>query len=80
MYQVEGSIVQTGSQKIDCYFVGTLVIYKAIGPNQVLLMSLTGQIYPHLIEETRLKPGSIWTSKGNVSTLSELKQALNMNI
>ena len=80
MYQAKGSIVQTVSQKIACYFVGPLVIYKAIGPNQFLLMSLTGQIYPHLIEETRLKPGSIWTSKGNVSTLAELKGALNMNI
>ena len=80
MYQAKGSIVQTGSQKIACYFVGPLVIYKAIGPNQFLLMSLTGQIYPHLIEETRLKLGSIWTSKGNVSTLAELKGALNTNI
>ena len=80
MYQAKGSIVQTGSRKIACYFVGPLVIYKAIGPNQFLLMSLTGQIYPHLIEETRLKPGSIWTSTGNVSTLAELKGALNANI
>ena len=80
MYQAKGSIVQTCSCKIACYFVGPLVIYKAIGPNQFLLMSLTGQIYPHLIEETRLKPGSIWTSKGNVSTLAELKGALHVNI
>ena len=40
-------------------------------------MSLDGQIYPHLIEETRLKPGTIWTSKGNVSTLVGLRQALS---
>ena len=80
MYQAKGSIVQTGSLKIACYFVGPLIIYKALGPNQFLLMSLTGQIYPHLIEEMRLKPGSIWTSKGNVCTLAELKQALNTNI
>ena len=80
MYQAKGSIVQTGSRKITCYFMGHLVIYKAIGPNQFLMMSLTGQIYPHLIEETRLKPGSIWTSKGNMSRLAELKQALNANI
>ena len=39
MYQAKGS-VQTGSQKIACYFMGSLVIYKAIGPNQFLLMSL----------------------------------------
>ena len=74
MYQAKGSVIQTGSRKIACYFVGPLVIYKAIGPNQFLLMSLTGQIYPHLIE------GSIWTSKGNVSTLAELKQVLSTNI
>ena len=76
MYQAKGSIVQTGSREIASYFVGPLVIYKAIGPNQFLLMSLSGQIYPFLVEETRLKPGSIWTTKGNVHTLVELKQVL----
>ena len=39
-------------------------------------MSLTGQIYPFLVEETRFKPGAIWTMKGNVHTLAELKQVL----
>ena len=80
LYQARGSMVQTGSRKIACYFVGPLVIYKAVGPNQFLLMSLDGQIYPHLIEETRLKPGTIWTSKGNVTTLVELRQALSTGL
>ena len=48
MYQAKGSVIHTGSRKIACYFVGPLVIYKAIGPNQFLLMSLTGQIDPPL--------------------------------
>ena len=39
MYQARGSMVQTGSRKIACFFVGPLVIYKAVGPNQFLLMS-----------------------------------------
>ncbi len=39
-------------------------------------MSLDGQIYPYLVEETRLKPGTIRTSQGNVNTLAQLKQAL----
>ena len=78
MYQARGNMVQTGSRKIACYFVGPLVIYKAAGPNQFLLMSLDGQIYPHLIEETRLKPGTIWTSKGNVTTLVELSTGLKI--
>ena len=68
MYQARGSMVQTGSRKIACFFVVPLVIFKAVGPNQFLI-SLDGQIYPHLIEETRLKPGTLWTSKGNVTTL-----------
>ena len=57
MYQARDSMVQTGSRKVSCFFVGPLVIFKAVGPNQFLLMSLDGQI--HLIEETRLKPGTI---------------------
>ena len=80
VYQARGSMVQTGSRKIACFFVGPLVIYKTVGPNQFLLMSLDGQIYPHLIEETRLKPGTIWTSKGNVITLVELRQALSTGL
>ena len=80
MYQAKGTIVHTGSRKIACYFSGPLVIYRAIGPNQFLLMSLDGMIYPALVEETRVKPGSIWTVKGNVYTLAELKQALNAEL
>ena len=80
MYQARGIMVQTGSRKIFHFFVGPLVIFKAVGPNQFLLMSLDGQIYPHLIEETRLKPGTIWTSKGNVTTLVELGPALSTGL
>ena len=80
MYQAKGSIIETGSRKIKCNWIGPLVIYKAVGPNQFLLMSLDGQIYPHLIEETRLKEGIIWTAKGNVNTLSDLRKALSTGL
>ena len=80
MYQARGGMVQTGSRKIACFFVGPLVIFQAVGPNQFLLTSLDRQIYPHLIEETRLKPGTRWTSKGNVTTLAELGQALSTGL
>ena len=80
LYQPRASVVQTGSRKVVCFCVGPLVIFKAVGPNQFLLMSLDGQIYPHLIEETRLEPGTIWTSKGNVTTLVELRQALSTGL
>jgi len=71
-----GAILRAGSRKIRCKFVGPLVVYKAISPTQFLIMSLTGEIYPRLIEETRMKPGVIRTTKGNVRTLAELKAVL----
>ena len=37
-------------------------------------MSLDGVVYPYLVEETRLKPGVIRTTKGNVLTLPALRQ------
>ena len=76
MYQARGSVVETGSRKIKCNYIGPLVIFKAVGPNQFLLMSLDGLIYPHLIEQSRLKAGTIWTTKGNVNNLADLRKAL----
>ena len=80
MYNPSGSQMQTGSRKIQCNFVGTLAIYKCISPNQFLLMSLDGVLYPVVlypvvVEEARLKPGLIPTHKGPVRTMSELKNA-----
>ena len=63
IYKAKGTIINTGSRKKAYYFVGSLVINRAIGPNQILLMSLTGQIYPVLLEETRPKPDGILTRK-----------------
>ena len=80
MYKAKGTIIHTGSRKIACYFVRPLVIYRDVGPNQFLLMSLMGQIYPFLVEETRLKPGDLWTTKGNVHTLAELLQVLSAGV
>ena len=82
MYQAKGTIVHTGSRKIACYYVGPLVMYmyKAIGPIQFLLMSLDGVVYPHLVEETRLKLGAIWITKGSVYTLTQLRQVLSTGV
>ena len=76
MYHPKGSILQTASKKIKCEFVGPLAIYKCVSPNQFLLMSLDGYLYPFLVEETRIKPGYIPTTRGNVSHLQELKKAI----
>ena len=73
MYHPRGSLVQTASKKIKCEFVGPLAIYKCVSPNQFLLMSLDGYLYPFLVEETRITPGFIPTTRVNVSHLAELK-------
>ena len=76
MYHPRGFLQQTDSKKIKCEFVGPLAIYKCVSPNQFLLMSLDGYLYPFLVEETRIKPGFIPTTRGNVSHLTELKKII----
>ena len=76
MYHPRGSLLQTASKKIKCEFVGPLAIYKCVRPNQFLLVSLDGHLYPFLVEETRIKPGFIPTTRGNVSHLAELKKII----
>ena len=76
MYHPRGSLLQAASKKIKCEFVGPLAIYKCVSPNQFLLMSLDGYLYPFLVEETRIKPGFIFTTRGNVSHLAELKKII----
>ena len=78
MYNPSGSQLQTGSRKIQCHFVGPLAIYKCISPNQFLLMSLDGILYPVIVEEARLKPGLVATYKGPVRNMSELKKAAQL--
>ena len=80
LYQPRGALIQSGSKKVACSFVGPLVIYKAISPRQFFLMSLDGILYPHLIEETRIKPGKIYTSLGTVTTLADLKRVLRAGL
>ena len=80
MYQARGSIVETGSRKIICNYVQPLIISKAVGPNEFLLMSPDGLIYPHLIEQSHLKAGTIWTTKGNVNNLADQRKALSTGL
>ena len=76
LYQPKGSILQSGTRKFTCHFVGPLVIHQAVSPNLFFLMSVDGMVYPHLIEETRIKPGCIRTHLGNVTTLASLRHIL----
>ena len=78
MHNPSGSQLQIGSRKIQCHLFGPLAIYKCISPNQFLLMSLDGVLYPVVVEESRLKPGLVPTHKGPVKTMSELKNAAKL--
>ena len=70
------SLLHTGNRKFTCKFVGPLAIWKCFSPTQFVLISLDGVLYPYLIEATRLKPAVVRTTKGNVYTLSALRQLI----
>ena len=70
------AMLHTGSRKIRCNFVGPLAIWKCVSPTQFILMSLDGKLYPYLIEENSTKPGFIRTTRGNVTSMSRLRQVV----
>ena len=78
MYNPGGSQFQTGSRKTQCYFVGPFAIYKCMSPNQFLLMSLDGVLYPMIVEKVRLKRGLVPTHKGPARNMSKLKNAAKL--
>jgi hypothetical protein len=76
MFQPRGAMLQTGSRKINCKFVGPLVIHKVISDNLFMLMSLDGTLYHAIVDASKLKPGFVKTAFGNMTTLAGLRQTL----
>ena len=74
------SQLRTNSRKVIIKYVGPLVIYKIVDPHNHLLITLDGKILRGLFEFERLKPATLRTNHGNVSTLVQLKQVLNLGI
>ena len=72
--------LRTNSRKVSIKYVGPLVIYRIVDPNNYLLITIDGQLMRGLFEHERLKPGVIRTDKGNVNTLSALKKVINLEI
>ena len=64
------SQLHTASQKVTIKYVGPVVIYKIIDPDNYLLMTLGGRILRGIFEDGRLKPTAIRTSQGNVQSLA----------
>ena len=67
----------TASRQITIKYVGPVVIYKIIDPNNYLLMTLHGRILRAPFEHERRKPANIRTSQGNIQNLAQLKQIMN---
>ena len=74
------SQLRTSSRKVTIKYIGPLVIYKIVDPHNYLLMTLDGKILRGLFEFKRLKPVTLRRSYGNVCTLVQLKQVLNLGL
>ena len=72
--------LRTTSRKVTIKYVGPLVTYKVVDPNNYLLMTLEGKIVRGLFEHERLKPATIRKSHSNVNNLVQLTQALTIGM
>ena len=70
----------TASCKVAIKYVGPLVVYKIIHTHNYLIMTLDGKILRGIFENERLKPTIIRTNQGNVQTLAEHRQIMNINL
>ena len=74
------SQLRTASRKVAIWYVGPLVTYKIIDPDNYLLMTLDGKILRGLFEHERLKPTIIRTNHGNINSLVQLKQVMTLGM
>ena len=74
------SQLRTNSQKIVIKYIGPVVVYKIVDPNNYLLMTLNGKILKGIFEHKRLKPNIIRTNHRNVQNLAELRQIMNTDL
>ena len=59
--------------KLMIKYVGPVVVYNIINPQNYLLMTLDGKTLRGLFKRERLKPAILRTSKRNISNLSQIK-------
>ena len=70
----------TASRKVIIKYVGPIVIYKIIDPQNDVLITLDGRILRGLFEHERLIPAILRPSKGNVNNWSQLKHVINVGL
>ena len=72
------SQLRTSSRKVAIKYIGPVVVYKIIDPHNYLYVTLDGKILRGLFKHERLKPAEGRTSQGNVYSLPQLKQVVNI--
>ena len=80
VYIISPSQLITVSCRAAIKYVGSVVVYKIIGPHNYLIMTLDGKILRGIFEHERLKPAVIKTNQENVKNLAELRQIMNTNL
>ena len=66
--------------KVTIKYVGPVVIYKNIDPDNYVLVTLDDKVVRVLFKHERLKPTIIRISQGNVQNLAQLRQIMNANL
>ena len=74
------SQLRTLCRKVAIKYIGPLVVYKMIDQHNYLLMTLDGKILRGLFKHGRLKSAKISNSQGNVYSLPQLKQVVNIGM
>ena len=80
VYKISPLMSQSCTDSRMIKYVGPVVIYKIIDPQDYLLMTLDGKILRGLSEHERLKAAIIKASQGNVQNLAQLKQVINAGL
>ena len=74
------SQLYTASHKVAIKYIGPLVVYKIIDPQNYLIMTLDEKILRGIFKHERLKPTAIRTNQGNVQNFTEFRQIMNTNV
>ena len=74
------SQLRTSSRKVAIKYIGLLVIYKITDSYKYLLMALDDKILRGMFKHERLRLAIIRLSQGNVYTLQQSKQVINLGI
>jgi len=77
LFQPRGTILQTGTRKLQAHYVGPLVIDRKHAHNLYTIASIDGKLYPFVVHVSDLKPGYVKIPSGVATRLSEIVKLLS---